>query len=282
VSPETRALWRGSAINTLPSPTPKAPMSSRGSCPTAASLFLFCAPTLAAQSALAGIVRADSSGQPLGAVEVLIQGTSLKATTGLNGRYHIEGAPAGRWTVLFRLVGYLPSRSEVLLTPGDTTRANAMLIPGVMVLDPITVRGKSPLGEGREGFEERRRLGFGKFYDSLVLRRSEHLRLADLLRRQGGVSVERLQLDRAPAHVAYHPYRRDPYTGALNCPMQIYLNGSKVESGGRLSKQLLDLGIFDIASLEAIEVFRSAAQVPGIYSGPTADCGVILLWSRQK
>src|SRR5688500_15249050 len=224
-------------------------MSSRGSCATAPSLFLFSAPTLAAQSALAGIVRADSSGQPLAAVEVLIQGTSLKATTGPNGRYHVDRAPAGLCIVLFRLVGYLPSRSEVLLTPGDTTRANAMLIQGVMVLDPITVRGKSPRGEGREGFEERRRLGFGKFYDSLVLRRSEHLRLGDLLRRQGGVSVERLQLDRATVHVAYNPYRRDPYTGELDCPMQIYFNGTKVDRGGRLSKQLLDLGMFDIASL---------------------------------
>jgi hypothetical protein len=233
---------------------------------------------------MAGIVRVDSSGKPLPGVEVLIEGTILKTTTGENGRYLLSGVPAGQWRVLFRLVGHLPVRVGVQLAADDTTRVNAVLIPSTTVLDPIIVKAPTPGGEGRDGFEERRKLGFGRFYDSLMLRKSEHLRLNDVLRRQGLVEVRSYPLpENLKAWIAFNPYRLSPLGGGLNCPMQVYYNGTKVGEGGSQARpdRWVDLTLFDVASLESIEVYRSAAQVPGMYSGPTADCGVILLWSRQ-
>jgi hypothetical protein len=218
----------------------------------------------------------DSSGKPLPGVEVLIEGTILKVTTGENGRYLLSGVPAGQWRVLFRLVGHLPVRVGVQLAADDTTRVNAVLIPSTTVLDPIIVNAPTPRGDGREAFEERRKLGFGRFYDSTMLRKSEHLRLPDVLRRQGLVELRNLPLpENLKAWIAFHPNRL--------CPMQVYFNGTKVGEGGAHARpdRWVDLTLFDVASLESIEVYRSAAQVPGMYSGPTADCGVILLWSRQ-
>jgi hypothetical protein len=137
---------------------------------------------------------------------------------------------------------------------------------------------------GREAFDERRRMGFGRFYDSAVLRESEHLRLDDLLRRQGGVAVEPHEVDGDRKWIAFHPTRP-------MCTMQVYYNGVKVGVGGILNKAIPrsagrvvdppDLRMFDLSSLHAVEVYRSAAQVPQEYGGPTAACGVILLWSRQ-
>jgi hypothetical protein len=225
---------------------------------------------------MVGIVRVDSSGKPLPGVEVLIEGTTLKTTTGENGRFVFSGVPVGQHQVLFRLVGHIPVRMRVLLIDGDTTWANALLIPSTTVLDPIVVNAPSPRGEGRESFDERRRLGFGRYYDSLMLRKSEHLRLPDVLRRQGSVELRKLPLpENRQAWIAFHPHRL--------CPMQVYYNGTKVGEGGAHASphRWVDLTMFDVASLESIEVYRSAAVVPAMYSGPTADCGVILLWSRQ-
>jgi hypothetical protein len=247
-------------------------------------LLLFVGVTpLYGQAFLSGIVRADSSGRPLSGVEIIIQGTGARGTTGPNGRYFIPDVPSGSRMVLFRLVGFLPSRTEVLLTIGDTTRANAVLLAGAVVLDSINVRGSAfdNGGEGRGGFEERKRLGFGKFYDAVDLRRSEHLQLRDLLRRKGGVIVDLVPVDGVRTPVAYNPYKLGP-GGKPNCVMQVYFNGSKVGSGGKASERPPDLGAFDVSSLEAVEVYSNAAQVPGIYSGPTAACRVILLWSRQQ
>jgi hypothetical protein len=83
------------------------------------------------------------------------------------------------------------------------------------------------------------------------------------------------------ALVALNPYRRDPMTGALSCPMQVYWNGIKLGSGGVWDERTPDLRAFSVSSLDNIEVYRSAAQVPMENGGATAACGVLLLWTRQ-
>jgi hypothetical protein len=42
----------------------------------------------------------------------------------------------------------------------------------------------------------------------------------------------------------------------------------------------VDLREFALTGLDAVEVYRSAAEVPLEYGGANAGCGVILLWSR--
>jgi hypothetical protein len=39
--------------------------------------------------------------------------------------------------------------------------------------------------------------------------------------------------------------------------------------------------MFNLFGLDAVEVYRSAAEVPVEYGGSNAGCGVILLWSRR-
>lgn len=39
--------------------------------------------------------------------------------------------------------------------------------------------------------------------------------------------------------------------------------------------------LIDVSQLEAIEVYRSASEIPIEFSGPTAACGVIVLWTRR-
>jgi hypothetical protein len=140
------------------------------------------------------------------------------------------------------------------------------------------VRGspEPPGGLGRDGLADRKRLGFGRFYEADELRKSEHLKLDDLLRRKGGVTVER----RGGIWIAFHPHRLGA-DGRPNCVMQIYYNGTPVGRGGIHEPKPEDLRLFEISSLDAVEVYRSAAQVPPEYGGATGGCGVILLWSRQ-
>jgi hypothetical protein len=63
--------------------------------------------------------------------------------------------------------------------------------------------------------------------------------------------------------------------------MQVYYNGIKLGKGGVLDGHTPNLKDFSVSSLDKIEVYRSAAQVPLEYGGPTAACGVLLLWTRQ-
>jgi len=149
-----------------------------------AALLLLCGSTLAGQ-ALTGSVRQDSTGRPLAGVEVLLEGSQQQTVTDAAGRYLLGALPRGNHVILFRSVGYRPVRIRVRLTEGDTARADASMVrEGAQQLDPVEVKAlpAAPRGIWREGFEERRRIGFGKFIDSTELRRNEQRRASDLLR----------------------------------------------------------------------------------------------------
>lgn len=253
-----------------------------------AALLLILPGAVHAQAALAGIVRDDSTTQPLAGVEILIQTTNHRVLTTGSGRYELTGLPAGVYQLIFRQVGYLPVRMDVLLRDGETTRANAVLVRSEVILDPIVVTGEMPRPRGNmlDAFEERRDMGFGSFIDHETMRESEHLRLTDVLRRHSRVEVRHVCLDnldipewRCPGErgwLAFNPTRRN-VGGQLNCPMHVMHDGHLVTRSG-----WLDLRRFvSINELHAAEVYQNRAQLPIQFSGVDADCGMIVLWTRQ-
>lgn len=173
-----------------------------------------------AQAALTGVVRDDSTARPLAGVEIIVQTTSHRAVTTEAGRFELTGLQAGVYQIIFRQVGYLPVRMDVLLRNGETTRANALLVRSEVVLDPIEVIGERPRPRGNmvDAFEERRAMGFGEFIDSDMLRRAEHLRLTDVLQRHSRLELRYVCLDslrRAPdcdgekGYVAFNTRRQN-------------------------------------------------------------------------
>jgi hypothetical protein len=87
-------------------------------------------------------------------------------------------------------------------------------------------------------------------------------------------------------NVAYNRTRRD-LEGKLNCVMSLYYNGALVAPGGQVgggtqsgTLRQMEIRTFALSGLDAVEVYRSAAEVPTEYGGASSACGVILLWSR--
>ena len=67
----------------------------------ASLLLLLGATTAAAQgSRITGVVTDSATGQPLPGVTVMVQGTTLRNSTGENGRYQINGVAPGTYTVI--------------------------------------------------------------------------------------------------------------------------------------------------------------------------------------
>ena len=249
-------------------------------------LVLGLAAPVSAQVTVTGVVREDGSGRPLPLVQVIIEGTSRADTTDGAGRYRLD-VPAGTRVVLFRLIGYRPLRLRLQLSKGDSTTANADLVrESAQQLDPIETRAApaAPRGVGVESFEERRRLGFGKFIDSTQLRRSGNRRLTDLLREVPGVRMVSFAED--PARPWIFEWRavagRKQNAGGEPCWMSVVLDGSPIYRSGSLSRPPdFHRDFFEVSSLEAVEVYRSPAEVPQEYGGSSEQCGLILLWSRR-
>jgi len=230
---------------------------------------------------LAGVVRDDSTGRPVAGVEVVLEGTDKQAVTNDIGRYAMNDAPTGVHTLLFRSIGYRSVRLGVSLVEADTMWADVRLVQEGVVLDSIVVTSRPPAPRGmREGFEERRSMGFGRYLDSTELRRNEHRPLDELLSRLQGVQISTMFLDGRLMRVATNSRRRDQ--SGKPCFMTVILNGMVMNRSGGLSDAIPDLRRdFDVAALEAVEVYLSRAGVPIEYAGGGSECGVVILWTRQ-
>jgi hypothetical protein len=241
---------------------------------------------LGAQSVVTGTVRDDSGGRPVVGAEVVIEALGRRTQTDGYGRYLLGDILPGTRVVLVRAVGYHPLSLVIHVGAGDTARADVALEATVFQLAPLEVTEpppRGPLGIGREGLEDRQRLGFGRFIDSSELRRTEHLNVDDVLRRHTGVAIAPVGVRR----VAMSARSRDRW-GRLDCFMQVVLDGMILFRGGRLHADpdlkgdAPDLKrLLAVAHLEAIEIYRSAAETPMEFGGVGAACGTIVLWTRR-
>lgn len=243
---------------------------------------------LPAEPVLLGVVRNEAK-KPVSGVEVIAEGTDSHATTDSAGRFLLAGLPAGNQFVLFRAIGWKPLRLNVNLTEGDTTRTEARMVAEGVVLAPITVTEapKAPRGVGFEAFEERRKLGFGKFLDSLYLERHENQRL-DALLEATGVWIK--EPPDCPNPADCRPYRGFVVAlssrpirihGGERCLMQVVLDGVVVSRGGDIGyDQAYDLNLLPVHSLKAVEVYRSAGEIPAEFNNTRAACGVLVLWTK--
>lgn len=241
-----------------------------------------------AQSTLTGTVLDDSTGAPVPGVEVVLEGSRRAILSGASGRFLLGGLSPGQRVVLFRLPGYAPLRVTVQLGLDDTTQVEArMRRESAQQLDSVTVTARPStrgVGVGREAFEERRARGFGIFIDSTLLRRSEHRRVADILWGLQGVRMirgSRGEMFATNGRGATSIIRGAAYGRADYCYMTVLLDGNLLyRSEGR--QKLVDFSRDILVSeLAAVEVYRSAAEVPGEFSGASGACGVILLWSTR-
>lgn len=114
------------------------------------NLFVLIVILLAAQSwagttgKLVGRVVDKQTGEPLIGVNVFLEGTSLGATTDLEGHYIILNIPPGKYTVVAQYVGYREVRMENVPIKIDlTTTRNFQLEEATLELDEaIVVEGR--------------------------------------------------------------------------------------------------------------------------------------------
>jgi TonB-dependent receptor len=98
----------------------------------AKSLFVVAALLLGPSSVLAqsesgqiqGVVRDSSSGQALPGAIVMLTGTSLGASTDLNGGFVIRSIPPGSYTLVVRYIGYRNASRPIDVSPGKVLEFN--------------------------------------------------------------------------------------------------------------------------------------------------------------
>ncbi len=239
---------------------------------------------VAAGAAFTGVVLVDSTRQPIAGAEVTLPDLSLTVQTNERGVFRFSSIPPGTYAVVARRVGYGPLTARVSFSKNEPVNRQIFL-SRVVVLDSVnTVATRTRLGVGLAAFEERRRMGFGKFIDSEMLRKNEHRRLPDVMRDLGGISIY------TPPKCGGRPCESPPvgmqiaYNTRARCYFRVLLDGvvvGKGVDGPPTWRGQLDLNGELLSNIEAVEVYRGYAEIPLAYGGANSQCGIILLWTRQ-
>jgi hypothetical protein len=269
-----------------------------------------------AQATLTGFVRDDGSLKPMKDVQVSIEAISKRVRTDDKGKFTLRGIPAGTYVVQVHRLGFDPLAVTLELTSG-TKEQVFYLKEAVAQLDTVTATAARPRGLGREAFEERRKFGFGKFLDSVELRKWEHRKAVDLFSELGvravvppactigSENVGRPPLAPGMGYVARQP----PYcdnsrtkkvavggTSTYECPMLVVINGvivyrptagsgsvgtSVMASNDIEWERTFDVNALMVSSLESVEIYRRHGEIPLEFVGNSGSCGVLVLWQRR-
>jgi protocatechuate 3,4-dioxygenase beta subunit len=209
----------------------------------------------------------NESGRPVSDAMVEVWRTGLSARTDAAGHFDIASLPVGTHALEVRRIGFAPHQLPVHLASRGPTSINVVLERPVRLLEAVQVRAQTLYSRRQAEIEERRRRGFGHFITRDELERNPSARVTDMLRRVPGVRVYP-----SPGGDIVTVARGESFSGP--CRPTVYLDGHRLGSG-----ENLDL-LATVSSLEAIEVYRGAAEAPVEYW--TGGCGSIVLWTRVE
>jgi hypothetical protein len=223
------------------------------------------APHLKRSATIGGWVRTED-GVPIPGARVSLFGSEVIAATNDSGQFQLTGIPGGSQTLITRAIGFVPDERAV-----DLTDQHVPVIVGLLsvrrFLDTVHVKARRSSLTSAVGFDDRKRLGSGKFFTSTDVERLHPDVLTDLLRH--APSLE-LSTDN------YHNTKIRMRGDLGSCTPAIFLDG----------KQLIDWELSDLNSLvqpdqlAGMEVY-TPAMTPAEFR-TKLGCGTVVVWTRAN
>lgn len=179
--------------------------------------------------------------------------------SGRDGRFILRNVPAGTRQVEVLAIGMMPLITTVDVVAGDTA-ALALTLRRVTTLDAMRVTS-ARTRRFVDGFEERRKMGFGQAKDSTQLMGTMYSTLSDF----ASTKIVRGQGSK------FNVYFR---LGTGYCQAILFIDGVELKDQEDLSFTYPD-------EVAAVEVYSNAYSVPMRFQSLRAQCGVIALWTKR-
>jgi len=225
------------------------------------------------------------------------------ATSDAGGYWRLDAPAPGTYYLSARRIGYQPSTSAaVTVRQGDDLSFEFRLRPAATTLSAVEVSAQAMRRYlERAGFYERQRADFGHFISPEKIEARQAARITDLLTSVPGVTLVRMTTGTVGAF--YVELRGSNIGEGGVCRPRVFVDGvlfakgdsrparpapaNAVERRVEQEAQQLDQGMSldDIGhptTIAAIEVYRSATQVPVEFGGTSVGtlCGAIVIWTR--
>jgi hypothetical protein len=223
-----------------------------------------------------GIVRGaitNDQGRRLPGVELSVAELSRTVRTDSAGEYKLV-LPPGRYWVNVRALGYFVVGDSIEPEKDVELIHDFTLSSFGITLDTVTTTAvrKTYFSSGLQGFEQRRRLGYGKFISEEEFRQAANRLLSDVLRKVPGMTVVP---SRGSAYFAVASRRSA-------CPLTVFLDGLLLYDRG-ISRAAgpPDLTQYQTGTFAGAEYYASTATAPAQFRD-RSGCGLLLLWTRER
>ncbi|HSW28748.1 MAG TPA: SusC/RagA family TonB-linked outer membrane protein [Longimicrobiales bacterium] len=228
------------------------------------------------QGRISGVVRSADTQRPLSGAQVFIQGTRIGGLSNQEGRYLINGVPAGTHQVRVTIIGYAQTGQTVTVAAGQTVTADFSIAESAVSLEGLVVTGTAKEVRARE---------VGSALDAVTSRELENVAVTNaeniLAGRVPGLTV--LQGNGQPGAGTTVRIRAQTTVSSTTDPL-IYVDGVRIfhetvgtQGGARLGlSPLQDIAAEDI---ERIEVIKGASAAT-LY-GTEASGGVIQIFTKR-
>jgi len=218
-----------------------------------------------------GRVLTDSAEHPIAEATVSLADGHYRAVSDSLGRYRIPAVAPGRYAVLVRRLGFAPVLAALTVAPGDSIDADFLLAPLVQDLPGVNVTGT--VAERKlAAFEDRRRIGIGRFLNEAEIHKAPGARLSEKLRQLPGLQViyprggfsnqVRIATTRGPQGL-----RRMP------CFAAVMLDGIVLA-------EYFSINSLDPGEVAAIEWYAGPSEIPAQYNRTTYTCGLLMIWTK--
>jgi hypothetical protein len=221
--------------------------------------------------AVVGSVR-DSTGKRLDQAIIRLVDVSDRIspiTSDDSGSYRMSGIGPGSVQLFARRIGYAPETLSVVIVEGQVQRVDFVLVSVPVELQAALI--KADPTRGKMGpFNTRRARGIGSFVTRSEIEKRQANSVSELLRYIPGVGVmQRMAGEPQPIQM-----RRSPSTSSQSkCAVAMYVDGQPYPNGS--------VDDFPPLSIEGIEVYKSASEIPADFRTRDSMCGLIAIWTRD-
>lgn len=223
-----------------------------------------------------GQVMDQSTRVPVPDAQVTVAGTQRGTQTDQQGRFSIQGIPAGSREIRVRRVGYAPSVQTVLVETGATAAANFALATSAATLQEVVVNAVT--GQTQRRVEVGVNTGY---IDVANLDKGPITKMSDVL--QGRVAGVTLQNAAGTTGASQKIRIRGANSLSLSNEPLVYLDGVQVSNskggislGGQDYSRLNDINSEEIQNIEILKGPAASA----LYGSAAAN-GVILITSNR-
>ena len=222
---------------------------------------------VAAQTAIAGVVVDARTARPVVGAAVSVQPHDSATITQDEGRFDLLVAGAGRFVLQTRHLAYATRTDTIEVAEGQNALVRIRLVETAIELPPIAVETRSRRLD-HAGFFGRRDRGVGVFLTRTDMEGYRLRHLSDVFSRVPG--LRRSMLSDGSSRIE----ARGGTLLTRRCEIQYFVDGVRAELGDGM------LDAIPIQSVEGIEIYLGASEVPMQFDHGSAMCGAIVVWTR--